>query len=152
MDNINKICFAYPVVYKEDMTKEESCVPSPLVSAYGSEKGSVIDLLVNVGIMVSLKAKTHINVVINKKGDIDKPEETNTNGKFENLKSNILHNKQAVILTSLFLENVEFKGSGEYEIRVSLFGSNSDGEKIPEPIDTYHSYFYFLAIGNSEHA
>lgn len=148
MDNINKICFAYPVVYKEEMTKEESCVPSPLISAYGNENGSVIDLLVNVGVMVSLKTKTHINVVINKKGDIDKPEEKRTGGKFENLKSNILHNKQAVILTSLFLENVEFKGSGEYEIRVSLFGANNEGEKIPEPLDTYYSYFYFLALSN----
>lgn len=145
MDHINKILFAYPVIYREGMSKDESCIPTPLFA--GFKRGTAITMLVNVGIMLTLSSKVHINIEVNRKDNHDPADKTKGNGRFENLKTNIFSGGQAVTLTSLYLEDVLFEDTGMYEIRVSLFGSDDNGDKIDSPIDHYLSYFYFLAEG-----
>jgi len=124
------------------MSKEEACVPSPFF--YGVERGTSHPILINVGMMITLMAKIHINVEINHIDHYDPADFSDGNGKFENLQAHILDDGQAVTLTSLYLPDVELKHPGLHEIRTNLFGSDESGQKIDEPIDSHRSYFFVL--------
>lgn len=143
MNHINKICFAYPTAFREGLSKEETCIPSPLLS--GVTIGKMQNLIVNVGLMITLSRRIHINVEVNPFGQDTLVDRAQGDGKFENLKTHILEGGQAVALTSLLLEDVLFEKSGEYEIDVKLFESSDDGKKTDTTIDHYRSYFYVLA-------
>jgi len=138
---INKLCFAYPIIYKEGMTKEESCVPAPLITNVAA--GSTNTVVVNVGMMIYLIEPISIRVEIHPFGqDADKSPNLE-DGRMEHLVTNILPFSQGIFLSSLYVENVLFSDTGLYEITVKLLKNTDDGAD-EVLVDKLNSYFYVL--------
>lgn len=143
MPPINKILFAYPVIYKEGMTKEENCIPAPLIS--NVKIGESKTLVVTLGLMIEFDESIMIRAFIHPAGKFDRLEPVNDNGKFIHLKKEILpHNRQAILLSSLYIEDVLIENSGIYEIKILLIRNGTDAPENDETIDELTSSFYIL--------
>ncbi len=138
---INKLCFAYPVIYKEGMSKEESCIPAPLIANVTA--GSSNTVVVNVGMVLFLIEPISIKVEIYPYGNPTGEKSNNDNGKIEHLMTNILPSSQGIFLSSLYVENVLFNETGLYEITVQLL-KTADNGSTEEVVDKLTSCFYVL--------
>lgn len=142
MVKINKVCFAYPVKFKEEMTVEETALPSELF--YDIQKNSKITVVVTAGLMVSIDRIVYIDISVNRQGEGADPERIKKDGKYENLRSHFIYDNQGIFLTSMQVEDVLFDDSGIYEIIVTMYDSDDNGNQVGIVLDRYSSYFYAL--------
>lgn len=142
MSGINKICFAYPVTYKDGMTNEESCIPSPLLR--GAIRGDKNIVVVTIGMMIALNEEVSIRAYINPKGKLDENETLRYDGKFVHLQTHVLSLEQAIFLSSMYIEDVVFENSGEYEITAMLLKNENLDTENEVVIDELKSSFYVL--------
>ncbi|AOR58851.1 hypothetical protein [Pectobacterium parmentieri] len=142
MNDINKICFAYPTLLQPDEPSEQGYIPDPLIA--GIEKGSEHTVVVTVGLMISvdLRIFTFIDILLD--GKIISLDEGDSDGHYENLKVNYIDDSQVILLSSMHVKDVKFHKSGTYEIRIKLFEVDDDGVKKGDVIDCYSSYFHVL--------
>lgn len=142
MESKSKVLFAYPVAYKEDMTKEEMCIPSPFLS--GFEPDSVQSIVITVGYAISFNRRNFILVSAVKVGEDKEREIISEDGRAETLKGAYIDNKVGVFLTSFFLRDLKISGSGEYEIEVTIYEADEKGNKTGTIIDRLTSIFFVL--------
>lgn len=143
MSNINKVLFAYPVNYKEGMSKEEQCIPSPLMHRIilGEEK----TVAINIGMMIEVDENIILRAFVNPVGKYNKDDPLNSDGKFDNLQTHYISSKQVILLSTIYVEDVNFECSGMYEIKVLLLKLSAEPTKTEEIVDEIISYFYVLA-------
>lgn len=139
MDLYNKICFAYAVKDKYQITKEELATPAELFTDIA--KGSIHSIYVTLGLLVTNHRKIFINVRVHRLGMLDE-DEPMAEGGFENLRANIFTSGQGVFLTALKVEKVLFDETGLYEIVVKILPGDENGMHMDDPIDIHSSYFY----------
>ena len=138
MDSKSKVLFAYPVAYKEEMTKEEMCIPSPILTGFAPD--SVQSIVITVGYAISFNNRNYILVGVNKVGEAKDRENINEDGRSETLKG-AYFNKIGVFLTSFFVRDLQITDSGYYEIDVTIFEPDEHGNKTGVVIDRYSSEF-----------
>lgn len=142
MSDTNRIFFAYPTLYKEGMSREECCIPSPLIAGIASD--AKITIVVTVGMIVTLSESVTIRTLIYPIGKPDVDNTIDDNGKFEHLKTNILPNGKAIFLSSLYLNDLVFSETGMYEIATTLLKDVGEAPDSGAIIDVHKSTFYVL--------
>jgi len=142
MPDINRIFFVYPTLYNEGMSKEECCIPSPLIAGIESDAKNTI--IVTVGMIINLHESVTIRTLIYPTGKPDVDNTIDDSGKFEHLKTNILPNGKAIFLSSLYLNDLVFSESGMYEIETTLLKDVEDDPLSGTVLDSYKSTFYVL--------
>lgn len=142
MEAQNKILFAYPVAYKEEMTKEEMCIPSPFLTDLKLNETNPITITVGYSIVFGRRSYILINVY--KAGSDDEPGPISENGRVDTLKGAVF-NGLGVFLASFHVKDLEVMSSGYYEISVKLFEADEEGRKTEKLLDSYGSQFYVQA-------
>jgi hypothetical protein len=140
MEAQNKILFAYPVESKEDMSKEDMCIPSPFFTDL--EKNSVNPLVVTVGYSVIFGRRSYILINVYKVGEDDDPGPVIKDGAVDTLRGAFFHNNMGIFLASFHMKDFEVKGTGFYEISVKLYEADENGEKTEKILDSINSQFY----------
>ncbi|MXP53433.1 hypothetical protein FD737_10110 [Pantoea sp. Seng] len=140
MEAQNKILFAYPVTHKDDMTKEDMCIPSPFFT--GLEQNTICSIVVTVGYSIIFGRRSYILINVYKSGENDEPGPIIENGRVETLKGGIFQNKLGIFLASFHMQDFEVKSSGYYEISVKLFEADEEGNKTDKVLDSYCTQFY----------
>lgn len=139
---MNKIFFAYPTLYEEGMSREEGCVPSPLIANITSN--DKVTIIVNVGMVITFAQQITIRTLVYPIGKPDLDMMIDDTGKFEHLKINKLPDNNAVFLSSLHLNSLNFNETGLYEISTSLLVDVGEDLNSGTVIDTFKSNFYVL--------
>ncbi|CNI29186.1 Uncharacterised protein [Yersinia frederiksenii] len=147
MSNINKVLFAYPVNHREGMSKEEMCIPSPLM--HGIVIGEVKTVVINIGMMIEVDERIILRAFVNPVGKFNKDDPINNDGKFENLQTHYISSKQVILLSAIHVEDVNFECSGMYEIKVLLLKISAESPETEEVVDEIISHFYVLARSNT---
>ncbi|MEQ9871089.1 hypothetical protein ABRP77_17860 [Pectobacterium odoriferum] len=142
MNDINKICFAYPTLLQPDGPSEHGYTPDPLIT--GIEKGSEHTVVVTAGLMMSIDIRvfTFIDILLN--GETISTDKGDLDGHYENLKVNYIDDSQVILLSSMHVKGVQFNNSGTYEVRIKLFEVDDNNIKKENVIDCYSSYFHVL--------
>lgn len=143
MESKNKILFAYPVAYKENMTKEEMCVPSPFFSAF--EKDSTNSFAITVGYSVLLGPRNYILINYYKVGESDVVTDISDTGHVENLRGAIYQGHMGIFLSCFHMHDFDVKDTGYYEIRVQLISPDEDGNPTSETLDELRTQFFVQA-------
>lgn len=140
MESKNKILFAYPVALKEDMTKEEMCIPSPFFSSF--EKDTTNSFGITVGYSVLFGPKTYILINYYKLGESEEVTDISDNGHVENLRVSIYKNHMGIFLSCFHMHDFEVKNSGYYEIKVQLIIADEEGNPTSEVLDELRTQFF----------
>ncbi|ASN14929.1 hypothetical protein B7764_06915 [Pantoea ananatis] len=140
MESKNKIMFAYPVSYKEDMTKEEMCVPSPFLS--GFDQDSVNTIAITVGYSVVFGPRSFILINIYKTGESDEPGDVTDGAHVENLRATIYKTRMGIFLSCFHMDDFEVKDTGFYEIRVQMIKADEHGTLTDEVFDELKTQFF----------
>lgn len=128
MDIKTKAMFAYPVMYKDEMTKEELCVPSPFIT--GLRANTTQKIIITAGYSVNFADNVYLVVDAYKSGANHGPTPIQENGKANNLKVGVFHNQMGIFLTSFELNDFEVKGTGFYTVDFQLFKADDSGKKL----------------------
>ncbi|MBU9832509.1 hypothetical protein J1779_21535 [Rahnella sp. FC061912-K] len=140
MESKSKVLFAYPVAYKEDMTKEEMCIPSPFLT--GFEPDSVQPVVITVGYTIDFNGRNFILVCVDKTGEEKDRDNITLEGRSETLKGGFFNNNTGVFLSSFFLRDLKVTTSGYYEIEVTLYEADENGGKSDVIINRHTSEFW----------
>ncbi|MBN5322987.1 hypothetical protein JY479_23555 [Serratia marcescens] len=139
------VCFAYPSLLRPGMRAGGIYQPEPLIADVIT--GDKYTLIVTAGLALTVgkQITTEIDILFeNSSVIID--EHSNANGYLENPFSEVTDDFKVVYLSSMFVKNVTFPRHGCYTIRVSLYMTNAEGDKISPPIDQLDTYFYVSSV------
>ena len=140
MESKSKILFAYPVAYKEGMTKEDMCVPSPFLTDF--EPNSLQAIVVTIGFSIDYRNRAYLLVDVAKSGEPRNYDDIAENGRVETLKGGFFGNDLGIFLSSFFIQDLKVERSGYYEIEVTLFETDNHGNKTDVILDRYTSEFF----------
>ncbi|EAW1193056.1 hypothetical protein NL87_18320 [Salmonella enterica] len=138
-----KILFAFPVLWKENMTKDYLAHPNEFIRVNQGERRSV---MVTFGLYAPLNVNMVVTADINRVGQRKKLENLQPDPSSvysECLRINILHDLSGVLLSSIEVKNVSFEESGLYEINISVVPEDKEKSK-KELIDSIRNFFFVL--------
>ncbi|MCW0353958.1 hypothetical protein IAQ00_09990 [Pantoea ananatis] len=145
MERKNKVLFAYPVAFKEDLSSVDLCIPAPFLD--GIEDNTLQTIIVTVGYLIEFSHRCFILVNVDKVGVEKDFENLTVDGRHETLKAGVYEGEFGVFLTSFFIKDVKIQGSGFYEIEVTIFKADGLGNKTDEIIDKFNSHFWVEVKG-----
>lgn len=143
MESKSKILFAYPILYRDGMSKEEMCIPAPFFTEF--EEGSTQTIALSVGYSLKLSKRCYILVNVDKIGEEKDFVNLDEDGRHETLRIGYFNNNLGVFVTAFFIKDVKISTSGFYEILVTIYDADEDGNKTDRIIDRYSSEFYVQA-------
>lgn len=140
MDYQTRVLFAYPAAFKEGMSKEEMCIPSPYFA--GIEPNTIQSIVINVGYSISYTRRSYILVNVDKVGDPKDYGNIIENGHSETLRAGFFDGSMGVFVNSFFMHDIMVKDSGFYEIQVQIFEADELGKKTDTVIHSLTSQFW----------
>lgn len=140
MEGKNKILFAYPVAFKENMTKDEMCIPSPFFS--GFQKNSTNSFSITVGYSVLFSPRCYILINYYQVGDSEAVTDISDGGHYENLRASIFQNHMGIFLSCFHMHDFEVKSTGYYEIKVQLMAADEEGNPSSLVVDELRTQFF----------
>lgn len=149
MESKCKVLFAYPVAYKENITKEDMCIPSPYLT--GIEPNSAQTVVVTIGFSIDYRHRAYLLVDVAKVGEQRNYDNIAESGRVETLKAAFFGNDLGIFLSSFFIQDLKIEHSGYYEIEVKLFEADNHGDKTDVVLDSYTSEF-FVEVKESDNA
>lgn len=140
MESQSKILFAYPVVYKDNMTVEEMCTPAPFFTHFKpNEKQSIV---ITAGYTIDYEKSCFLLVNVDMVGYEKNYEDIVEDGRAETLRHGVFNGNMGVMATSFFMHDFLVKTTGFYEIEVKIHDVDEFGNKSDVVIDTHTSQFW----------
>lgn len=140
-NGIDKICFAYPTLFKEGMGDGKIYEPDLFLKDIDSNAKHTLVVSAGLLMMERHEVLTIIDLFVDGELVITNPEGEET-GRFENFKWEEIGD-MALFLSSMHLNGVRFSKSGIYEIRLSISTASDEVLRNDEnTLDTYSSFFY----------
>lgn len=139
METKNKILFSFPVLYKDEMSKEYLAIPQVLI--HGVKKGSKRSLMVTFGLIADYENPITIFASVTPYGQEEEPKERRPKDAFYKNLDQYVTPQASVFLVTVRVEEVLFDEDGLYEINVRIYPSDSSISKENE-LDSHKSFFY----------
>lgn len=139
----SKLLFAFPVMKKENMSKEYLSTPCEFFR--GIKAGSKQSVMVTFGVMASESEPVSVLIGVTRMGCPNLDELADSESFYENLRVNLLPDNKGIYLVTIEIRNVRFDADGLYEIESKIFPSGSELTDA-NVIDTIKSYFYVQTI------
>jgi hypothetical protein len=119
--------------------------PEPLITDVTT--GNKYTLIVTAGLTLTVgkQLTTEVDILFENVSVIF-DEQSDETGYLENPISEVTDDFKVVYLSSMFVRNVTFPKHGCYTIKVSLYMTNAEGDKISPPINQHESYFYVSSV------
>jgi hypothetical protein len=139
------VCFAYPSLLRPGMIAGGIYQPEPLITDVIA--GNKYTLIVTAGLTLTVgkQVTTEVDILFENSSVIF-DEQNNDNGYLENPILEVTDDFKVVYLSSMFVRNVTFPQHGCYTIRVSLYMTNAENDKISPPINQHESHFYVSSV------